>query len=234
MSRAVKHWALVVAAGTGSRMGADIPKQYLSVAGRSVLEHSLGPFIRHPTISGIVLVLAPDDHRFDALQMDCNKPLIKATGGASRAESVANGLGRLRTKAEAQDWVLVHDAARPCLADEDLQRLIDTLAGDACGGLLAVPARDTLKAAADDAVCETLAREQIWQAQTPQMFRLGLLQDALTQALVANRPVTDESGALEQAGYAPKLVAGSFDNIKLTHESDLPMIEAVLLQREGT
>ena len=218
---------IIPAAGIGTRMRADRPKQYLPLAGRALIEHTLDCFLDHPGLKTLVVCLAVDDPWWP--QLPCaDHPLIqRAAGGAERADSVLNGLDRLlATGASATDWVLVHDAARPNLAREDLDRLLAELADDPVGGLLAVPARDTLKRAGSNGrVEETVDRSVIWQAYTPQMFRLGALRDALADALAAGVPVTDESSAMEYAGHAPRLVEGRADNLKVTRPEDLQWLE---------
>jgi 2-C-methyl-D-erythritol 4-phosphate cytidylyltransferase len=216
-------WVVIPAAGIGSRMRADRPKQYLQLAGRTILEHSLDCFLDHPRLKGLVLSLAADDPYWPALPAAGDSRIQRAEGGAERADSVLAGLLRLQELgAQADDWVLVHDAARPNLARSDLDRLLAELADDPVGGLLAVPARDTLKRAGTDGrVAETVDRSLIWQAYTPQMFRFAALHRALADALVAGVAITDEASALEWAGQAPKLVEGRADNLKITRPEDL-------------
>ena len=180
-------WVVIPAAGIGSRMRADRPKQYLQLAGRTILEHSLNCFLDHPQLKGLVLSLAVDDPWWPTLPGASDPRIQRADGGNERADSVLNGLLRLlELGAQQNDWVLVHDAARPNLARSDLDQLLGALASDPVGGLLAVPARDTLKrAGADGRVAETVDRSLIWQAYTPQMFRFAALHRALADALVA-------------------------------------------------
>lgn len=216
-------WALIPAAGVGSRMAADRPKQYLEVAGKTIIEHSLACFLDHPQLLGVVVSLAFDDPYWPHLACATEPRLQRAEGGRERADSVLNGLLRLsELGARDDDWVLVHDAARPNLARSDLDLLLAELAGDPVGGLLAVPARDTLKRAGPDGrVRETVDRATIWQAYTPQMFRLGELQRALADALLAGVAITDEASAMEWAGHAPRLIEGRADNLKVTRPEDL-------------
>jgi 2-C-methyl-D-erythritol 4-phosphate cytidylyltransferase len=216
-------WVVIPAAGIGSRMRADRPKQYLQLSGRTILEHSLNCFLDHPQLKGLVLSLAVDDPFWPTLACANDPRICRAAGGAERADSVLAGLLLLlELGAEADDWVLVHDAARPNLARSDLDGLLAELANDPVGGLLAVPARDTLKrAGADGRVAETVDRSLIWQAFTPQMFRFAALHQALADALVAGVAITDEASALEWAGQAPKLVEGRADNLKITRPEDL-------------
>lgn len=216
-------WVVIPAAGIGSRMRADRPKQYLQLAGRTILEHTLDCFLDHPRLKGLVLSLAADDPYWPALPCATDPRIQRVEGGAERADSVLAGLLCLvELGAQAGDWVLVHDAARPNLARSDLDRLLAELDDDPVGGLLAVPARDTLKRiGADGRVAETVDRSLIWQAYTPQMFRFAALHRALADALVAGVAVTDEASALEWAGQAPKLVEGRADNLKITRPEDL-------------
>lgn len=216
-------WALIPAAGIGSRMRADRPKQYLPLAGKSIIEHTLARFLEHPQLRAVVVSLAADDPYWPSLSCARDPRIQRADGGAERADSVLSGLLRLsELGAQAQDWVLVHDAARPNLARSDLDLLLGELAHDPVGGLLAVPARDTLKrAGADGRVQSTVDRSTIWQAFTPQMFRLGELQRALADALLAGVAITDEASAMEWAGQSPRLIEGRSDNLKVTRPEDL-------------
>ncbi|MWV17665.1 2-C-methyl-D-erythritol 4-phosphate cytidylyltransferase [Pseudomonas sp. L-22-4S-12] len=216
-------WVVIPAAGIGSRMRADRPKQYLQLAGRSILEHTLDCFLDHPQLKGLVLCLAADDPYWPALPGARDPRIQRVEGGAERADSVLNGLLQLlELGAQEGDWVLVHDAARPNLARADLDLLLAELADDPVGGLLAVPARDTLKrVGADGRVQETVDRSVIWQAFTPQMFHFAALHRALADALVAGVAVTDEASALEWAGLAPRLIEGRADNLKITRPEDL-------------
>ena len=216
-------WAVIPAAGVGARMAADRPKQYLQLGGRTILEHSLGCFLDHPGLKGLVVSLAIDDPYWPTLACATDPRIQRADGGSERSGSVLNALLQLNALgASDDDWVLVHDAARPNLSRDDLDKLLAELADDPVGGLLAVPARDTLKRiGADGRVAETVDRSLIWQAYTPQMFRFAALHRALADALVAGVAVTDEASALEWAGQAPKLVEGRADNLKITRPEDL-------------
>ena len=223
------YWLVLAAAGAGHRLGAGCPKQYLHLAGRSILEHSLDRLLSLPVIQGGVVVLPPDDSRFAALNYATGKPLWLATGGTERCQSVLNGLLALEGQAAEDDWILVHDAARPCVRRADLERLVSELADDPVGGLLAVPVRDTLKRAdLDGRIVATEPREALWQAQTPQMFRLGTLRRALQAGLAAGRLVTDEAAAVESLGLKPRLIAGHYDNLKVTTAEDLVLAECCL------
>lgn len=224
-----KFWLVIPAAGVGARMAADRPKQYLQIAGRCILEHTLHCFLDHPGLLGAVVCVAVDDPFWQQLQVANDVRIRRAPGGRERADSVLAGLQALLAEgARAEDWVLVHDAARPNLAREDLERLLDSLADDPVGGLLAVPARDTLKRAARDGrVAETVDRSLIWQAYTPQMFRLGALREALAQALKEGVAVTDEASAMEWTGQAPRLIEGRADNLKVTRPEDLHYLQSI-------
>jgi 2-C-methyl-D-erythritol 4-phosphate cytidylyltransferase len=227
-------WAVVPAAGAGKRMGSATPKQYLSLLGRPIIAHTLMALLRHPRIDGALVVVDPEDDRWPAVaaELETAKPLLRAVGGAERCHSVSNGLDALRERAAPSDWVLVHDAARPCLTAEDLDRLLAGLADDPVGGLLATPVRDTLKQAdLAGRVATTVDRSRLWHALTPQMFRLDLLRAALRSALARGLLVTDEAAAMEAAGFAPRLVEGRADNIKITRPEDLALAEFILAHR---
>ncbi|WEZ87582.1 2-C-methyl-D-erythritol 4-phosphate cytidylyltransferase [Pseudomonas sp. NyZ480] len=217
-------WAVIPAAGVGTRMAADRPKQYLQLGGQTLLEHSLDCFLDHPALKGVVVSIAEDDPYWPTLRCASDSRIRRAPGGRERADSVLNALLLLlhAQGATDNDWVLVHDAARPNLARSDLDRLLTDLADDPVGGLLAVPARDTLKRAdAHGRVSATVDRSTIWQAYTPQMFRLGALHRALAECLVSDVVVTDEASAIEWSGQAPRLIEGRSDNIKVTRPEDL-------------
>ncbi len=217
--------ALVPAAGFGARMGHDLPKQYLPLAGQPMIFHALATLCACERITTVFVVLSPEDtqfHQYDIARFgDKLQPLF--CGGATRAESVSNGL--LAAELEPDDWVLVHDAARPCLTQAHLDRLLDELCDDEVGGLLAVPVADTLKRAdAAGRVLRTERREQLWQAQTPQMFRAGMLAHALQQC----KDVTDDASAIEALGFKPKLVASEPTNFKVTYPQDRVLAELLL------
>jgi 2-C-methyl-D-erythritol 4-phosphate cytidylyltransferase len=220
--------ALVPAAGFGARMGNEVPKQYLDLAGRPMIWHALSTLCACEAIKTVFVVLAPDDEYFGHYDWShCGEKLAPLyCGGATRAESVANGL--LASELEADDWVLVHDAARPCLTQELLARMIADLRDDAVGGILAVPVADTLKRAdAQQRIACTEPREGLWQAQTPQMFRAGLLAEALARC----SNVTDEASAIEALGLQPKLVASDSSNFKVTYPQDIKLAELLLKDR---
>ncbi|WP_282339778.1 2-C-methyl-D-erythritol 4-phosphate cytidylyltransferase [Pseudomonas sp. PS02288] len=226
-------WAVIPAAGVGARMRADRPKQYLPLGGRTLLEHTLDCFLDHPGLRGLVLALGRDDPYWPTLGCADDPRIQRADGGAERADSVLNALVRLEVLgAEVDDWVLVHDAARPNLARSDLDRLLGELADDPVGGLLAVPSRDTVKlAGVDGKVARTLDRQLIWLAFTPQMFRLGALRQALEQGLASGAAITDEASAMELAGAAPRLIEGRADNLKVTRPEDLEWLRLAWKQK---
>ena len=232
MSLLPSFWAVIPAAGVGARMRADRPKQYLDLCGRSLLERTLDCFLDHPRLRGLAVSLAAEDPWWPTLAGARDARILRAPGGRERADSVLGGLLLLGEQgATAGDWVLVHDAARPNLCREDLDRLLAELAQDPVGGLLGVPARDTLKRVGRDGrVSETVDRSQVWLAYTPQMFRLGALRDALSAGLAAGAAITDEASAMEWAGHAPRLVEGRADNIKVTTPEDLQRLQSVFAE----
>jgi 2-C-methyl-D-erythritol 4-phosphate cytidylyltransferase len=229
-----RFWVVIPAAGSSRRVGGDIPKQYLRLAGRSVIEWSLAPFLSRADCAGVVGVLARDDVRWKELAVagwdESNQRKIRTTfGGEHRSDSVRAGLLALADDASAQDWIAVHDAARPCLRAADLDRLIVSLQDDPVGGLLAARVADTLKRAGADArVQETVSREALWRALTPQMFRYGVLKRALEVASEKSQLITDEAQAVELLGLRPRLIEGSADNIKITVPGDLSRAQRIL------
>lgn len=228
------YWAVVPAAGVGRRMGAAIPKQYLPLAGRTVIEYSLDTLMRHPRIHGAVVAVGAEDGWWETIRPPAVKPVLRVMGGAERAHSVLQALQALEGRASPDAWVLVHDAVRPCLRSADIDTLMEALEDDPVGGLLAVAVRDTMKRADSAArVGATLDRRNLWHALTPQMFRLGLLVRALDSALAKGLPVTDESSAVEALGLAPRLVEGHADNIKITRPEDLALAEFYLMRSRG-
>jgi 2-C-methyl-D-erythritol 4-phosphate cytidylyltransferase len=223
-----EYYALVPAAGSGSRMSYELPKQYLPLVGKPMLYHALATLCACEHIATVFVVLAPGDTQFHHHDWsdfgDKLQPLF--CGGTTRAESVMNGL--MVAELEPDDWVLVHDAARPCLSPGQLARLIAELRDDNVGGILAVPVADTLKRAdAGQRIAKTENREDLWQAQTPQMFRTGLLM----QALLTAPKVTDEASAVEALGLHPKLVLSEATNFKVTYPQDIKLAEIVLKEK---
>ncbi len=224
-----RFWALIPAAGVGTRMGADVPKQYLSLMDKPVIVHSLERVSAHPRIGRVLVILAPHDTWWRQLDLDHGPRLRRVDGGAERCHSVLNGLRALQGEAGEDDWVLVHDAARPCVHPVDIARLIDELADHPVGGILGLAVRDTMKRT-DPAgnVRETVRREGLWHALTPQMFRFGLLTRALTETIAAGELVTDEAQAIELLGEVPRIVEGRPDNIKITRPEDMALAELFL------
>lgn len=225
-------WAVVPAAGRGTRFGGECPKQYLEVAGRPLIDHALDVLLSHPSVNGVMVVLAADDHRWKGRQALHGKPVMTCIGAAARAGSVLAGLNALPDAVRADEFVLVHDAARPNLAHADLDRLIDLGTSDPVGAILAAPVRDTLKRAGDEGgIDRTEPREHLWRAFTPQLFRRMQLSRALDAALAAGVAITDESMAMERQGLRPLLIEGSEDNFKITTPADLARFEYALSLR---
>lgn len=229
-------WALVPAAGIGKRMQSDIPKQYLLLNNRPVIEHTINTLLESEYIVGVVIALHADDNYWQEIKIASDKPVLLAAGGSERADSVLNGLNLLAQHTsynEDADWVMVHDAVRPCLRQQDIEKLVLEVEGEA-GGLLALPVRDTMKRQNDDAVnkentvAKTVDRENLWHALTPQYFPAKLLKSALEKALGNNDVVTDESSAMEMVGFSPRLIQGNEDNIKITRPDDLRLASLYL------
>lgn len=224
MNKHIPHQliALVPAAGIGSRMQAECPKQYLKINNKTIIEHSIAALLAHPDIQNVVVALHPDDTLFKTLPI-CNDPRIITTiGGDTRAHSVLSGLQKIEA---SYGWVLVHDAARPCLRLDDLDNLIQTVLHSDVGGILATPASDTMKHAVigENRISHTVDREFLWRALTPQMFPVELLTLCLERALNENANITDEASALEYCGFHSLLISGRTDNIKVTHPEDLAL-----------
>ncbi|MEB4592071.1 2-C-methyl-D-erythritol 4-phosphate cytidylyltransferase [Candidatus Thiothrix sp. Deng01] len=227
-----KVWVVIPAAGVGARMQADRPKQYLPLAGKTVIEHTLACFAGHPAIAGIVVVVSAQDPFWPQLPVK-EMSIFTAIGGKERADSVLNGLNYLTEQLQAAESVnvLVHDAARPCLSRGDLDKLLVAGADESAGAILAVPVRDTMKRAGATVpphISHTENREGLWHALTPQMARLGVLRAALADALRKGAIITDEASALEQSGLHPLLVEGDARNIKITRPADLALAEFFL------
>lgn len=227
-----RHFALIPAAGVGARLGAGTPKQYLPIGRKPMLAHVLATFAASPIISHVFVVVSHDDDRIDPMLKAADMPRDRITvvrnGGANRRTSVLHGLQEIAAFAADDDWILVHDAARPGLTTAMIERLAAAVADDPVGGLLAVPMVDTVKQAQDGRAVATLPREKLWCAQTPQMFRYALLQRAIS----ASEDVTDEAGAVERLGLQPKLVQGSTRNLKVTLPADLAIAELLMKERE--
>ncbi len=234
MTDAGQCWAVLPAAGTGRRMGSEMPKQYLEVAGATIFEHSLQALLCEPRIRGVVVALDSGDQRAALCPLMADDRVRSVQGAEERSGSVLAALQDLTLVAQSGDWVLVHDAARPCLSAVDLAALIDRVIDSGTGGILAERMVDTVKqASADGRVQATLDRNGLWRAQTPQMFRLGELREALVRATGARADVTDEASAMEMAGHPVQLVAATGYNPKVTVPSDLPQAAWYLQHREG-
>lgn len=257
----MRYWLVMPAAGVGRRFGSAMPKQYAPLQGRTVIEWALAPFLADPSCAGVCVCLAADDPYWGEVAERLTKragrtpEIIFAAGGVERSHSVRQGLEALGNRVTAGDWVLVHDAARPCLSSADLQLLLERLGAHRVGGILATPAADTLKRAsapdaprdppsgpglrtagappADPSIEQTVDRAGLWRALTPQMFRYEMLSDALDRAFASGRLPTDEAQALEWTGEHPVLVQGSAANIKITSADDLVLAAALLSAREA-
>lgn len=237
MSHAARFWVLVPAAGIGSRMGADIPKQYLRLHGKTILEHTLERLLQIPDLAGVVVAINAADTLWPELPIARDARIQTVDGGDERRDSVLNGLHSLAPRVDEQDWVLVHDAARPCVSLDNIRAMCQQLEQHPVGGILGVPVADTLKRTrqAGEAAWEidvTVDRGRLWQAQTPQMFRFGVLYPALQQALAEGYAITDEASAVEHAGLAPLMVEGRTDNLKVTRPEDLALAELILAAQD--
>ena len=230
------YWAVVPAAGVGQRMASNTPKQYLSLLNKPIITHTLERLLGHEKISGVVVALGDHDEYWSDIHIDSEKPVIRVAGGDERCHSVLNALNELLELSKDEnypvqnnDWVLVHDAARPCLRHDDIDRLISKVEAHSDGGILALPVRDTMKRQhADQTIAQTVDREGLWHALTPQMFKLEQLQVAIDSAISSGSLITDEASAIERKGGKPLLVAGHEDNIKITRPADLKLAEMYL------
>lgn len=230
-SEDTKYWAIVPAAGRGLRMGAKKPKQYINIAGKTMIEHSLAPLIANEQIKKVVVVLSEQDKYWRTLPIATHNKIVTTTGGAERCHSVFNGLEVIQSYAYDNDWVLIHDAARPLISSTDVMKLITELADDDVGGLLGVPIHATIKRVNNQhQILETVPRRHLWRAFTPQMFRYGILLKALNATLPDN-PTSDSAKAVEQLGLSPTMIEGCGDNIKITRPSDLVWAEQLLQMR---
>jgi 2-C-methyl-D-erythritol 4-phosphate cytidylyltransferase len=230
MTESTKFWGIVPAAGVGKRMQADRPKQYLELAGKTVIEQTLSRLLQADVFEAIAVAISSDDPYWPQLPIAKHEKILTAAGGKERADSVLSALKSISSKASDDDWVLVHDAARPCITPSDIHHLIACLIHDDVGGILALSSHDTLKNVQDGRIAGTLDRNHIWRALTPQMFRYGLLKNALKEA-EGNPAITDEASALELKGLQPKIVEGRPDNIKITRPEDLPLAQFYLEQQ---
>ncbi len=233
LSNSPRYWCVIPAAGIGTRMGAGKPKQYLLLGDKSILEHTLLRILNLPNLAGVVVALSAEDVYWKSLSV-FHHPLVHTTiGGKNRADSVLNGLDYLKDKVHDHDWILVHDAARPCVTLSSIKKLCDELADSEIGGILSVPVSDTIKQVANkNKIQTTVDRSPLWQAQTPQMFRYQLLRDCLSKTIANNENITDESSAVELCGYKPQVIEGRSDNIKVTRPDDLLLAEFILQQQE--
>lgn len=226
-----RYWLVVPAAGTGQRMQADCPKQYLRINDRFIIDIVLSRLLGSTDFTGCMVALHPQDSWWHGSKSRCDKRIRTCVGGDERSDSVLSALQALSEQARDDDWVLVHDVARPCVAQTDLRNLMTSLARHPVGGLLATPVTDTLKRSkANLQVSETVDRQGLWRALTPQMFRYGALRQALQAALSAGVGVTDEASAMELAGATPVLVEGRPDNIKITLPADVTLAGFILSQ----
>ena len=227
-------WCVIAAAGAGRRMGAERPKQYLPLAGRMVIEHTLERLCGHPKVAGVTVAVAQDDPWWESVRFPGVTAPRRCQGGGERYQSVLNALGSLSEHGtEQDDWVLVHDAVRPCVRREDIDRLVSQGGAHPVGGVLGVPVRDTMKRVdPENNVEETVSRDGLWHALTPQMFRLGALTKALERAQKEGVTVSDEAQAMERTGALPCIVEGHYDNLKITISADLALAE-LYLQAQG-
>lgn len=228
----MKLWVVVPAAGAGTRFGAGIPKQYCPLADKPVIVHTLER-LRALEQAGLMVALAAGDHHWDALARSLARPPETVVGGATRAESVLAALASLATRADGDDWVLVHDAARPCVTSDDMRALISAVRDDPVGGILAAPVSDTVKRVAGGRIERTLDRDSLWAALTPQLFRYAVLKQGLKKAAERNLPVSDEAAAVELLGHHPVVVPGRRDNIKITRAGDLALAEAIIRYQQA-
>ncbi|WP_394139580.1 2-C-methyl-D-erythritol 4-phosphate cytidylyltransferase [Vibrio chagasii] len=223
--------AVVPAAGVGSRMKADRPKQYLKINGKTILEHTVEKLLAHPQVSQIVVAISDDDPYYPELPLTQNPQVIRVAGGSERADSVLSALDYIE-KQQLGDWVMVHDAARPCVQLSDIDKLISTAMSHDVGAILAAPVRDTMKRGAQGKIDHTVERADLWHALTPQMFRAEPLWNVLSEALQQGVSITDEASAFEWKGFSPALVAGRSDNFKITQPEDLALAEFYLSQNK--
>ena len=224
-------WGVLPAAGSGSRFGAEVPKQYLSVGGRAVISWSIETLLAAP-LRSLIVALSPGDSHWPTLGWDAEARVETCAGGAQRQQSVLKALAALQGRAAEDDWILVHDAVRPCVRAEDIANLIEATAAGGDGGMLGWPVDNSLKRVADSmAVLDNVDRRQCWNAATPQMFRYGVLRDALRRAEERGASHTDESAAVMAAGGGVRMVSCAKDNIKITHEPDLALAGFILERR---
>ncbi|MCG9631479.1 2-C-methyl-D-erythritol 4-phosphate cytidylyltransferase [Vibrio sp. Isolate30] len=223
--------AVVPAAGVGSRMKADRPKQYLTINATTILEHTVNKLLAHPRVSKVVVAVSEGDPYFPELSLSQHPDVVRVKGGSERADSVLSALNYIQ-ESHLGEWVMVHDAARPCIQQDDIDKLIEAALSHPVGGILAAPVRDTMKRGVDGQIDHTVERANLWHALTPQMFRTLPLQQALTEALEQGVSITDEASAFEWKGASPALVAGRSDNFKVTQPEDLALAEFYLSQNK--
>lgn len=233
LTEAAAYWAIVPAAGIGSRMHSVIPKQYLTLHGKPIIQYALETLLANSHIQKVVVAIHPQDDHWRTLTIASHPKILLTVGGVDRATSVLNSLKALKPLAKNHDWVLVHDAARPCLTNADTKKLIEQLATEPVGGILGYPVRDTMKQVDNrKQISQTLERERLWHALTPQMFRYQMLFDALEKALLRSAAITDEAAAMELSGFKPIIIEGRADNIKLTNPEDLKLIAFFLTEQQ--
>ncbi|USD65671.1 2-C-methyl-D-erythritol 4-phosphate cytidylyltransferase [Vibrio sp. SCSIO 43136] len=227
---ASKSFTVVVpAAGVGSRMQASVPKQYLTLLDKTILEHTVERLLSHPRIEQVVVAVSDTDPYFTESPLAQHSQVVRVSGGKERADSVLSGLSYLAENSDNSDWILVHDAARPCVQLADIDALIEGATSHPVGGILAAPVRDTMKRTNEKVqISQTVDRNNLWHALTPQMFKLQPLKEALEQALEQGVAITDEASALEWKGEQPQIVAGRSDNLKVTQPEDLALAEFYL------
>ncbi|QIA64255.1 2-C-methyl-D-erythritol 4-phosphate cytidylyltransferase [Vibrio astriarenae] len=223
-------YAIIPAAGVGSRMQADKPKQYLTLQGKTILEHTAALFLQRDDIKQVIIAVSADDPYFDSLSFASHPKVVRVAGGKERADTVLSALQYIDAQEDGECWAMVHDAARPCLQQVDIDKLKEGVSGHPVGGILAAPVRDTMKRGNAQAnIDSTVDRDNLWHALTPQLFPLQSLKESLEKALSEGYQVTDEASALEFVGQAPALIAGRADNIKITRPEDLALAQFYLM-----
>ncbi len=232
MARQTQCWAVVPAAGVGARVGAHLPKQYLHLSGKPLISYTLDALLNCDFISGVSIAVSNEDQYWSDLTQTSHTKFKQCIGGKNRADSVLAGIRSL-DKADDHDWVMVHDAARPCITTEQLASLYASLCHTEQGGLWAIPVADTLKYVEGQQSLRTIDRSAVWRAQTPQMFRIGTLRNALNKALSHNTNITDEASAMELSGFRPEIIEGFTQNIKVTYANDVKLAEFYLAQLSG-
>jgi len=233
MAETNKYWGIVPAAGVGKRMQADRPKQYLKLNGVTVIEQTLTRLLQVEKLTAVVVAISKEDPYWSTLEIATNSRILKAPGGKERADSVLSALQSITELADENDWVLVHDAARPCITQQDVNLMINQLTDHLIGGILALASHDTLKEVnSEGSILDTVDRSKIWRALTPQMFHYGTLKNALEDAAQKGWVVTDDASALELQGLQPKIITGRSDNLKITRPEDLALAQFYLEQQQ--